>query len=39
MKVVTAIDQGATSTRCLLFDHARQVVSIAQKEHAQIYPQ
>jgi glycerol kinase len=33
-----AIDQGTTSTRCMVFDHGGQVVSVAQKEHEQIYP-
>jgi len=36
---IAAIDQGTTSTRCILFDHSGQVVSQAQKEHQQIYPQ
>ncbi|MBM4422092.1 MAG: glycerol kinase GlpK [Chloroflexi bacterium] len=36
---VAAIDQGTTSTRCMIFDHAGKVISLAQKEHAQIYPQ
>ncbi len=35
---VAAIDQGTTSTRCILFDHGGNVVSVAQKEHTQIYP-
>ena len=39
MKYVAAIDQGTTSTRCMLFDHHGQVASSAQKEHEQIYPQ
>ncbi len=30
---------GTTSTRCMLFDHQGRVISIAQKEHRQIYPQ
>lgn len=38
-KYVAAIDQGTTSTRCMIFDHAGRVVSMAQKEHRQIYPQ
>ncbi len=38
-KFVAAIDQGTTSTRCMIFDHGGQVISIAQKEHRQIYPQ
>lgn len=36
---IAAIDQGTTSTRCMLFDHHGQVISTAQKEHSQIYPQ
>jgi len=35
---VAAIDQGTTSTRCMLFDHAGNVVSVGQKEHRQIFP-
>ena len=38
-KFVAAIDQGTTSTRFILFDHAGNVVSVDQKEHRQIYPQ
>lgn len=38
-KYCAAIDQGTTSTRCILFNHQGQVVSLAQKEHQQIYPQ
>jgi glycerol kinase len=34
-----ALDQGTTSTRFMIFDHAGQVVSIDQKEHEQIFPQ
>jgi glycerol kinase len=33
-----AIDQGTTSTRFIIFDRAGRIVSVAQKEHAQIYP-
>ncbi|GAA4691371.1 glycerol kinase GlpK [Nocardioides nanhaiensis] len=36
--VVAAIDQGTTSTRCLLFDHDGQMVSLTQREHRQHYP-
>jgi glycerol kinase len=39
MKYIAAIDQGTTSTRCMLFNHGGEVVSSAQKEHQQIYPQ
>ena len=37
-KYVAAIDQGTTSTRCILFDHAGHIVAADQKEHQQIYP-
>jgi glycerol kinase len=37
-KYVVAIDQGTTSTRCMIFDHSGGVVGIDQKEHQQIYP-
>ncbi len=33
-----ALDQGTTSTRFMIFDHAGQVKGIDQKEHEQIYP-
>ncbi len=36
---VLALDQGTTSSRAILFDHAGQVVSTAQQEFPQIYPQ
>lgn len=38
-KYIASIDQGTTSTRCILFDHSGNVVSLAQKEHHQIFPQ
>ena len=38
-KYVAAIDQGTTSTRCMLFDHGGRVAGVSQKEHRQIYPQ
>ncbi|MBX7214196.1 MAG: glycerol kinase GlpK [Thermoflexales bacterium] len=37
-QVIAAIDQGTTSTRCMIFDQAGNVVAKAQKEHTQIYP-
>ena len=37
-KYVAAIDQGTTSTRFMIFDHAGSVVAVDQKEHQQIYP-
>jgi glycerol kinase len=38
-RFVAAIDQGTTSTRCIVFDRSGSVIASAQKEHAQIYPQ
>jgi glycerol kinase len=35
---VMAVDQGTTSTRCLLFDQAGRMVSVTQREHRQHYP-
>jgi glycerol kinase len=37
--LIAAIDQGTTSTRCILFDHQGQAIATAQEEHRQIYPQ
>lgn len=36
---IAAIDQGTTSTRCIIFDRQGTIVSVGQKEHKQIYPQ
>lgn len=38
-KYVMALDQGTTSSRCILFDKAGNICSMAQKEYTQIYPQ
>jgi len=35
---IAAIDQGTTSTRCIVFDHAGSIISIGQLEHEQILP-
>lgn len=35
---IAAIDQGTTSTRCIVFDATGEIVALAQKEHEQIYP-
>ncbi len=35
---ILAIDQGTTSTRAIIFNHAGAIVSTGQKEHAQIFP-
>lgn len=37
-KFVMALDQGTTSSRCILFDKKGSMCSIAQKELSQIYP-
>ncbi|OKH65356.1 glycerol kinase [Mycobacterium sp. SWH-M1] len=37
-RYVAALDQGTTSTRCMLFDREGRMVSLAQKEHRQHYP-
>ncbi len=38
-RLVAAIDQGTTSTRCVLVDLSGAIVAMNQREHAQIYPQ
>ena len=35
---IGAIDQGTTSSRFIVFDRRGAIVSVAQKEHRQIYP-
>src|SRR5690606_14669884 len=35
---VAAIDQGTTSSRCIVFDRHGNVVSVGQREHRQIFP-
>lgn len=37
-KYVMALDQGTTSSRCILFDKKGNICSMAQKEFTQIYP-
>ena len=39
MKYIMALDQGTTSSRCILFNEKGQMCSVAQKEFTQIYPQ
>ena len=36
--LIGAIDQGTTSSRFIVFDRSGKIVSLAQKEHRQIYP-
>jgi glycerol kinase len=35
---VAAIDQGTTSTRCMIFGHGGNVIAIDQREHEQVFP-
>jgi len=35
---IIALDQGTTSSRAIVFDHAGTIVSVGQKEHRQILP-
>jgi glycerol kinase len=35
---IVALDQGTTSSRAIVFDHAGTIVSVGQKEHEQIFP-
>ena len=37
-KYILALDQGTTSSRCILFDREQNIMSLAQKEFPQIYP-
>lgn len=39
MKYIAAIDQGTTSTRCILFTHSGEIAAVGQFEHEQIFPQ
>lgn len=38
-KYVMALDQGTTSSRCILFDKGGNIKSVAQKEFTQIFPE
>ncbi|MFI9506543.1 glycerol kinase GlpK [Nocardia sp. NPDC052566] len=37
-RYMAAIDQGTTSSRCIVFDRQGRVVGVAQREHEQIFP-
>lgn len=39
MKYIVALDQGTTSSRTIIFDHEGSIVSVAQKEFTQLFPQ
>jgi glycerol kinase len=37
-KYIMALDQGTTSSRCIIFNKQGEIISVAQKEFTQIYP-
>ena len=37
-KYILALDQGTTSSRCIIYDKQGNMISVAQKEFTQIYP-
>ena len=37
-KYILALDQGTTSSRCIIYDKKGNMVSVAQKEFTQVYP-
>ena len=39
MKYIMALDQGTTSSRCILFDKSGNICSVVNKEFKQIFPQ
>ena len=38
-RYIMSLDQGTTSSRCILFDKNGRIVSVCQREFAQIFPQ
>ena len=38
-KYILSLDQGTTSSRAILFDHAGKIVHTTQQEFTQIFPQ
>ena len=38
-RYIAALDQGTTSSRCILFDREQNIIAMAQKEFTQLYPQ
>ncbi len=38
MKHILALDQGTTSSRAIVFDHAGSIIAVAQQEFPQIFP-
>ena len=39
MQYIMSLDQGTTSSRCILFDKAGNICASVQKEFRQIFPQ
>src|SRR5438552_12929390 len=39
MSVILALDQGTTSSRAIVFDHASAIRAVAQREFQQLFPQ
>jgi glycerol kinase len=37
-KYILSLDQGTTSSRAIIFDHAGSIVTVAQQEFPQLYP-
>ena len=37
-RYIAALDQGTTSSRCILFDREQNIIGSAQRELTQIYP-
>src|ERR1700704_2015985 len=37
-RYIAAIDQGTTSSRCIVFDPDGAIVALDQREHRQLYP-
>ena len=35
---IAALDQGTTSSRCIIFDREQNIVGVAQREFTQLYP-
>ncbi|MDD6310636.1 MAG: glycerol kinase GlpK [Firmicutes bacterium] len=38
-KYIMALDQGTTSSRCIIYDHDGRIVNMAQREYTQIFPE
>ena len=38
-RFVLSLDQGTTSSRAILFNHAGEIIQVAQQEFPQLYPE